>query len=159
MDIIIERACLEDAQKLIENRNISFYDDFISYGKCPAYNNTMESMEKRIKIAYLYKILVEGEIIGDICIKKRGEGYYWIAWFEIIPPFQSKGIGSKALSYVMKEFPDADRWELDTPIQNPRNLHFYEKMGFVKVRDKVQSEKLTLRHYRKTITEQPDVIL
>ncbi|MGB4660332.1 MAG: GNAT family N-acetyltransferase [Mobilitalea sp.] len=157
MDIIIERACLEDAQKLIETRNISFYDDFINYGKCPAYNNTIESMERRIKIAYLYKILVDGEIIGDICIKKRGERYYWIAWFEVIPLFQNKGIGTKVFSFIMKEFPDADRWELDTPIQNPRNLHFYEKMGFVMVNDKIQSERLTLRHYRKTISEPTEI--
>jgi len=158
MDIVIERACLEDAQKLIETRNLSFYDDFINYGKCPAYNNTMESMERRIKIAYLYKILIYGEIIGDICIKKRGEGYYWIAWFEIIPKFQNKEIGTKALTYVLTQFPEADRWELDTPIQNPRNLYFYEKMGFVMVRDKVQSEKLTLRHYRKTISAPTGII-
>lgn len=149
MNIVIERACKDDALKLIETRNKSFYDDFINFGECPGYNSSVDAMKQRIKEAFTYKIMVDDEIIGDISIRRREEGIYWIGCLEIIPEFQNKGIGSKVLSYIQEQFQEAKRWRLETPVQKYRNCCFYEKMGFVKVYDKIHSEEITLRTYEK----------
>lgn len=151
MNIVIEKACEEDAFKLVENRNKSFYDDFIKFGECPGYNTTVDAMKQRIQDAHLFKIEVDSKIIGDISIRNREEDVFWIGCLEIIPEYQNKGIGSKVLSYILGQFPQAQRWGLETPVQDYRNCCFYEKMGFVKVDDKIQSDKLTLRTYEKTI--------
>lgn len=151
MNLEIIRAYEEDASDLIEARNKSFYDDFVKFGECPGYNIPFENMVDKIRNLLVYKILIEDKIIGDISVKKLEEGYYWIKCLENIPEYQNKGIGSKVLSYIETQFPDAKRWGLDTPVQNERNCRFYEKMGFIKVEDKEINEKLTLRVYNKRV--------
>jgi len=45
------------------------------------------------------------------------------------------GIGAKAIKFLEQEFPEAKVWGLDTPYKSYGNHHFYEKMGYVKVRE------------------------
>lgn len=151
MNLEITRACQEDASELIEARNKSFYDDYVKFGDCPGYHIPLEDMIDKIRDFFVFKILHEGKIIGDISVNKLGEGYYWIGCLEIIPEYQNKGLGSKVLGYIDAEFPDAKRWGLDTPVQNERNCRFYEKMGFLMVEDKEITGKLTLRLYEKRL--------
>jgi N-acetylglutamate synthase and related acetyltransferases len=153
MNLVIEKACVDDALKLVEARNKSFYDDFVKFGECPGYNNSVDDMKQRIQDSLLYKILADGEIIGDASIQQREDGFYWIGCLEIIPEYQNKGVGSRVLSYIQGRFPEAKRWGLDTPVQDIRNCCFYEKMGFVKVDEKIRSEKLTLRTYEKVVKD------
>lgn len=151
MDIEIVRACEDDAAELVEARNKSFYTDYITFGECPGYNIPINEMKKRIRNALVYKIVTDGKIIGDISIHIRDDGTYWIGCLEIIPEYQNMGIGSKAIKYIEKEYPYARIWALETPVQNRRNCYFYEKMGYLKVDEKKQSEKITLRIYEKVM--------
>ncbi len=149
MNILIQRACEDDAAELAEARNKSFYDDYINFGECPGYNIPVDEMKQRIRKAFIYKIVKDGKIIGDISITERDDGYYWIGCLEIIPEYQNMGIGSKVLRYIEKIYPDAVKWGLETPVHNVRNCCFYEKMGFIGAEDKKYSEEITLRSYEK----------
>ncbi|KNY28284.1 GNAT family N-acetyltransferase [Pseudobacteroides cellulosolvens] len=148
MNIIIERASEDDAIEIIKVRNKSFYEDFLDFGECPGYNISIDEMKKKIQKFVIYKISVDGKIIGDISIDIR-ENYFWIGCLEIIPEFQNFGIGTEVLKFIEEKHPEAKIWGLETPAQNYRNCCFYEKMGFVKVKDTQQSEKITLRTYEK----------
>lgn len=147
--MIIERAYEDDAAELVEARNKSFYDDYIGFGECPGYNIPVDEMKQRIRKSFIYKIIKDGKIIGDISIQKRNDGYYWIGCLEIIPEYQNMGIGSEALRYIESIYPDAVKWGLETPVHNVRNCCFYEKVGFVGVGDTKHSEEITLRSYEK----------
>ena len=46
MTIEYRQAALEDAELLINIYNTSFYDDYLRYGSCPGYGNTIEMMEE-----------------------------------------------------------------------------------------------------------------
>ena len=46
MNIEIREAKLEDAALLVKIKDASFYSDFVKYGECPGYGNTVEMMEK-----------------------------------------------------------------------------------------------------------------
>jgi GNAT superfamily N-acetyltransferase len=151
MSLSFELACLDDAAILIEVQDQSFYDDFVRFGECPGYHVSLDDMKQRILKPFMYKILLEGRIIGNITVRIRDEGRYWLGCLAIIPEFQNRGIGSKALQFIEKEFPDAISWSLDTPVQKASNCHFYEKAGYVGVEDKVHSEKVTLRIYEKNM--------
>ncbi|MBP2651430.1 MAG: hypothetical protein H6Q74_2255 [Firmicutes bacterium] len=151
MNITFEIAGEEDALALIEVRNKSFYDDFIRFGECPGYNISITEMKQLITKLFTYKIIADGKIIGNIQCFIRKANYYWLHNLAIIPEYQNKGIGAKAIAYIEKTYPDATTWGLDTPAQNSRNCYFYEKAGFIKKAEKKYSEKLTLRIYEKTI--------
>ena len=59
MNISYRKANVNDVDLLINIYNVSFYDDYIRYGECPAYNRTKENMKNSIlhfpKIIFSYK--------------------------------------------------------------------------------------------------------
>ena len=153
MNIEFVRACIEDAQKLIEVQNKSFYDDFCAYGKCPVYNESLQAMENHIKNAIVYKILNDKEIIGDIIVRDNENNKYYLRVISIIPEYQNLGIGQKAIMHIENDISNAVDWELITSFKSYRNHHFYEKMGYSKIREYVQSDILTMFVYKKYISK------
>ena len=149
MRIEFKLADREDIKKLIEVQNQSFYDDYIRYGECPAYNETDQAMLVQIEEARVYKILKDNEIIGDISIKQRENNKYYLRVISIIPKYQNLGIGKMALNYIEGAYPEAYEWELITPFRSYRNHYFYEKMGYVKVEEYKHSDILTMFRYKK----------
>ncbi|MBU2703496.1 GNAT superfamily N-acetyltransferase [Sporomusaceae bacterium BoRhaA] len=95
----------------------------------------------------MYNIIADEHVVGNFSFYSKGNGNFWT----VIPEYQNRGIGSKTIKYLETKYPDVKMWELETPVQNYRNCHFYEKCGFVKVDEKVHSEKITLRIYKKII--------
>ncbi len=47
----------------------------------------------------------------------------------IVPEHQGKGYGQDAMALV-EDVVDAERWELETILQEEGNCYFYEKMGY-----------------------------
>ncbi|MEA4920034.1 MAG: GNAT family N-acetyltransferase [Clostridiaceae bacterium] len=151
MDIVIERANVNDSKQLIDVQNKSFYEDYEKYGNCPAYNEPEERILELIENNIVYKILADGEIIGDIIIRIRENQNYYLRVIAVIPEYWNQGIGSKAMKYIEENNPEAKKWSLITPHQSFRNHHFYEKIGYKKVGEIIDSEKLTLWKYEKEI--------
>ena len=66
-----------------------------------------------------------------------------------MPEFQGEGIAQKAIR-LCEEIHGNENWELDTILQEPRNCHLYEKMGYRQTdKTEVINEKLTLIIYEK----------
>lgn len=151
MNIRFERACENDAMLIIDVRNKSFYDDFIKFGECPGYNRAENDMKRSIQNSIMYNIIADEHVVGNVSFYSKGNGNFWIVCLAVIPEYQNMGIGSKTIKYLEMKYPDVKVLELETPVQNYRNCHFYEKCGFVKVDEKVHSEKITLRIYKKII--------
>ncbi|OPJ63801.1 GNAT family N-acetyltransferase [Clostridium oryzae] len=130
MEIKFERAAAEDAETLIDVRNKSFYEDYIRYGMCPGYNISKEHMIDSISSTIAYKIVCNNQVIGNIGIKDNQDSNYYIGCLCVIPDYQNKGIGQKAINFVENEFPNAVVWILKTPADKERNIYFYKKMGY-----------------------------
>jgi N-acetylglutamate synthase-like GNAT family acetyltransferase len=144
-------ATKHDAEKLIEVQNRAFYDDFLVYGECPAYQESLEGIENHIASKIVYKMLDNNEIIGDMIITRLDAGHYYLRVISIIPEYQGKKIGQKAMKFLEKEITDAKEWDLITPFKSFRNHHFYEKMGYKKIDEYRQSDLLIMYRYKKTI--------
>jgi len=149
MEIIFMRAEIVDASKLIEVQNMSFADDFEKYGECPAYNETEENMLDMIRNVIVYKIIGNEEIIGNVILRNRGNGEYYLKIIAVIPSYQNLGIGTKAIKFIENDNKQVTDWSLITPEQNYRNRHFYEKLGYTKFGEDKHSERLTLIKYKK----------
>ena len=148
MNLILQRAAEEDAPGIILARDQSFYDDYVRFGECPGYHITPKAMRDTIRKADVYRILIDGKMVGDVSVHPPAEdGSRWIGCLEIIPEYQNGGIGSETLLAVIDRYPETEKWELETPVQNKRNCHFYEKAGFRGTKEIVHSEILTLRTY------------
>lgn len=131
MTIEYRQAAIEDAELLIKIYDASFYDDYLRYGSCPGYGNTREMMEDSIIRHPKHIILCDDEPVGCVSYTKLGMGEYEVSCLCIIPEFQGKGIGTRAMQFLMTFLEDWKKLTLVTPISKKENVKFYtEKCGF-----------------------------
>jgi len=135
MDIKFVRATIDDADVLINVRNQSFYADYIKYGECPGYSNSIESMISTILNRIMYKIICNDQIVGNISVRDNHDNTYYLGCLCIIPEYEDKGIGQQAIRFIESEFPDAVCWTLETPADKEKNHYFYKKMGYIIVKE------------------------
>lgn len=138
MKIEFRQATVTDAELLIEIYNASFYSDYIKYGECPGYGKTKEEMEKSIINYPKFLILCNSKPVGCVSCKLKEKKVYEVGCLCVIPEFQGRGIGTRAVEFVKTFYEDWDRFTLITPIDKSQNIKFYtEKCGF----DIVSTEK------------------
>ena len=125
------KAVLEDAELLINIYNAAYYDDYLRYGYCPGYGITREGMEESIRTIPKYIIMCDNMPVGCISSKQIETGVYEIANLCIIPEYQGKGIGTKAIEFIKTHLDDWKMLTLVTPLDKKQNVKFYtEKCGF-----------------------------
>ena len=145
--IRIEKATVQDAGRLTEIQTRTFQDDNklkppgCSMEGPPGYDSVDWNAEWIEKTPY-YKILFDDQIVGGLIVFDMGEGRYELGRIYVDPDYQNKGIGQQAIRLMFRAFPEASQWTLGTPSWAVRNQHFYEKMGFVKVRETEVDPKL-----------------
>jgi ribosomal protein S18 acetylase RimI-like enzyme len=130
MEIKFERATIDDAEILANVRNQSFYSDYIKYGECPGYNVTKNHMIESILSRISYKIICNDEVVGNISIKDNHDGTFYIGCLCVIPDYENRGIGQKAIRFIENQFPNVMVWTLRTPADKQRNICFYQKVGY-----------------------------
>lgn len=82
-----------------------------------------------------YKILFEDQIIGGFIVWILEDGNNILGTIFVDPAWQDKGVGTQAWTFIEKTYPDAKSWTLGTPSYATKNHHFYEKCGFIKIRE------------------------
>jgi ribosomal protein S18 acetylase RimI-like enzyme len=159
MPISFQRATIHDAASLVHVAIAAFHHDTILYpeielGGPPGYDSPAV-MQQKIAEDECYKI-VEGErTIGGIVVFVKGNGHYHLDLIFISPDYHNRGIGTQAMRFIEGTYP-ATRWTLDTPTWSIRNIHFYEKLGYVKVGES-EDDDTTLITYEKRISTSEDV--
>lgn len=155
MEVTLLRANVDNAKELHAMQVEAFkellrkYQDFET---SPA-NETMEKVESRLKqeFTFYYFICIGQQKAGAIRIvdmKENGKNKR-ISPIFILPEFQGRGIAQKAIR-LCEEIHGSEDWELDTILQEPKNCHLYEKMGYRRTgKTKVINKRLTLVFYEK----------
>lgn len=159
MEVTLLRANIDNAKELHAMQIEAFkellykYQDFDT---SPA-NETVEKVETRLKqdFTFFYFICIGQQKVGAIRIidKKEDGKNKRISPIFILPEFQGKGIAQKAIQ-LCEELHGNENWELDTIMQEPKNCHLYEKMGYRQTgKTEVINERLTLTFYEKTAAD------
>ena len=131
MNIEYKQAALDDAELLINIYNAAYYDDYLRFGYCPGYGITKEAMEESIIVFNKYIIMCDNVPVGCVSSKQIESGVYEIGNLCIIPEYQGKGIGTKAIQFIKTLHEDWKILTLITPIDKKQNVKFYtEKCGF-----------------------------
>ncbi|MGE7875231.1 GNAT family N-acetyltransferase [Bacillus paramycoides] len=154
MNIRLEKAKNSDAQAIFEIQVMAFMpllEKYKDYHTNPA-KETIERVITRINNpkGRFYKILVDNNLVGAICVFWKEDVQFWISPMFILPTEQGKGIAQKAIKLIEEMFPQAITWELATILEEKRNCHLYEKMGYIKTGvSKELNENATLIFYKK----------
>lgn len=128
-----KKANLEDAKLLIDIYNTSFYSDYVKYGECPGYGKTKEMMEQSIMNTPKFIITCDGIPVGVISCDRIDKAVYEIGCLCIIPAFQGKGIGTRAVEYVLSYYNDWKKVTLITPVEKKENVKFYTEKCFFQI--------------------------
>ncbi len=132
-DIVIRKALPEEAERL---GDIAY--EAWERGILPLLSEApgMRHSEKRRLAVAVHEMLdriivaeVEGIAVGW-CSRARNRSY--IPFLFVTPEYQSHGIGSTLLRRMesMLELEGESRVLLETPADNVRAVHFYEKQGY-----------------------------
>nr|WP_310361488.1 GNAT family N-acetyltransferase [Neobacillus drentensis] len=105
----------------------------------------------RMQNSLHYSIFVDSRLAGGICLVKQTKDHNYLYRIFLGSEFQNKGLGSKILQELERQFPKVKKWSLDTPKDNRRNRHFYEKFGYKKTGEQQVNEYLTLINYEKIL--------
>ncbi len=155
MEVQLLRANISDAKELHAMQIIAFkelLEKYQDFDTSPG-NEIVERVEIRLKqdFTFYYFICIGQQKVGAIRIvdeKEAGKNKRISPVF-ILPDFQGKGIAQEAIR-LCEALHGNRNWELSTILQEPKNCHLYEKMGYRQTGNtKVINERLTLVFYEK----------
>lgn len=138
MQVTFENASPADAAALTEISRRTFDDDSRRFlgratGGPPGYDSAPWQAQMMRRGQYV-KILADGQLVGGLIVFRMGKAHYELSRIFIDPAHQDQGLGGQAMRWIETAFP-ARRWTLDTPGWATRNHHFYEKVGYVRLRE------------------------
>jgi len=142
-----------EANELLKLQKEAFHSDLIKY-KDYFLSPAAESLQYfilKMQTSLYYSIFVDGRLAGGICILEQTKDHYYLYRIFLGSEFQNKGLGSKILQQLEKQFFLVKKWSLDTPKDNRRNRHFYEKHGYIKTGEQQITKYLTLIYYEKNL--------
>lgn len=92
---------------------------------------TTEQIAARVEGSSTYVIEIDGERVGRLRIIRERRGVE-LAGIQLLPRFQSRGIGSEIVALLKTEVASAgSSLELSVEKDNPRAQAFYERHGMV----------------------------
>ena len=125
------RADINDIDVLIDIYNSAFYDDYLRYGRCPAYGRTKENMEQSLKDFPKIIAFDRDKAVGVISYKAEATGKYYIGCLGVKKEEQGRGIGTSLMKHFFDVHPDWNEITLVTPEDKEANIRFYTgRFGF-----------------------------
>lgn len=127
----IEKAEKEDLQDILDLQYLAYQSEARLFHNMdiPPLKQTLEEVFHEYEKGIILKARnEEGKIIGSV----RGymqDGTVFIGKLMVHPEEQGKGIGTKLLLSIEKEF-RCNRYELFTSTKSKRNIELYEKLGY-----------------------------
>lgn len=153
MHVELVRATIADAQELWRMQKDGFaallekYQDFETNPAAEPIEKTLMRLQQPYRDFYF--IVADGKTVGAISVRTAPDGWKKLGPLWVLPAYQGRGIAQEAIRQV-EEIHGADKWLLDTILQEKGNCHLYEKMGYRQTGvTHVVNERMTLVDYVK----------
>jgi hypothetical protein len=124
---------------------LKYYDKdnpiFTSYKKFNQYFNNQN--------LFMYWIVFDGIKVGQIWIGTKNDTALLARLF-VLSKYQNKGFAQSAINLAEQIHSNYGRWQLETIMQESKNCHLYEKLGYIKTNEtKIVNRRMTLVNYKK----------
>ena len=131
-------------QKLAYKSEAEIYDDF----SIPPLHQTISELKEDFKSQIILKASDKEEIIGSVRAYNKGDTCF-IGKLIVHPNYQNKGLGTKLMNNIEKQFDFVKRYELFTGYKSIKNLYLYKKLGYKVFKMEVLNEKVKLTFLEK----------
>ena len=134
MSVELVPASREDIRDIWEIQVKAFsplLEKYQDYATSPAAESPEQVLRKHEEAgARYYFINAGGRRVGMVRAVDRGDGSRKrISPICILPEYRGRGYAQAAI-HALEELFGASNWGLDTILQEPGNLHLYEKLGY-----------------------------
>lgn len=152
MMIKIEAATEQDLDQILQLQKKAFYGQALIYNdfNLPPLMQTVEDLKEEFRLKQIYKVEHDGKIIASIrCYIKDNTLY--LEKLVVDPDFQNRGIGTKMMTEIEQRYSSSvNRYALFTGHKSEKNLHIYNKAGYVEIRRETIGDDLKLIFMEKT---------
>ena len=154
MQVELLRASMEDAEVLWAMQKAAFAELLARYQDFDTNpgNEPLEKVQGRLSLpeTHFYFIRVDGVNAGAIrIVDHHDERRKRISPLFVLPEYSGRGIAQAAIREAERIHGDV-HWNLGTILQEPKNCHLYEKMGYVSTGEtKVINDRMTIIFYEK----------
>jgi ribosomal protein S18 acetylase RimI-like enzyme len=150
LNVIIERAALEDAKEILDLQKLAYQSEAEIYDDhtIPPLTQTLGEIRNDFQRQIFLKASMGGKIIGSVRAFLKEETCF-IGRLIVHPDFQNQGIGIKLMSEVERDLSEARRFELFTGQKSERNIHLYQKLGYHVFKTEAVTKDLQLLYMEK----------
>ena len=153
MNVTLEHVRPEDVDALVAIQKAAFAPLYERYqDEASPYLRGAQEMRNWLmhRQVRCWKILEDGALCGGVTVFLRPGGEYYLARLFVHPDHQGHGVAAEALRLCEQKYPEARRWTLDFPVDQPANRRCYEKAGYRDTGVRMEkNERLTLAMYEK----------
>lgn len=126
------------------------YRDYETNPACESVERIIEKMNQP-QTTYFY-ILSGDDVAGAVRLFKIDGLTMRVSPIFILPEYQNKGLAQAAMIQLENEYPQADKWELDTILQEEKLCRLYEKLGYRQTGESYDiKDGMTIVFYEKTM--------
>jgi GNAT superfamily N-acetyltransferase len=148
--MMIERATRNDLPRILAIQKEAYLSEAAFYGdySLPQLHESLGDIEREFETKVILKAEVDGVIVGSVRVILSGLTCL-VGRLIVDPRYQRRGIGTALLSQAESVFPQAVEFELFTGWKSEANVRLYGRHGYVRIRDEVVSEKISLTYMLK----------
>lgn len=149
--IIIEKAKETDLKEILALQYIAYQSEAKLFNSTdiPPLKQTIEEVYEEFRKGIVLKVLDENKtIIGSVRAYEE-KGTVYIGKLMVHPTMQKKGIGSRLLLEMERQYPDR-RYELFTSTKSVSNIRLYESLGYKIYKEESVTEELKFVYMQKT---------
>ena len=129
--LIIKKAQKDDLRTILELQYLAYQSEAKLFNdpNIPPLQQTLEDVEKEFEKGIVLKAIDEKNIIVGSVRAHSEKGTVYIGKLMVHPQQQKRGIGTKLLLEIEKEYPN-QRYELFTSTKSIGNIRLYERLGY-----------------------------
>lgn len=148
----IQRAVREDLPEILALQYLAYRSEAELCGNptIPPLTQTLAQAQAEFDRGVFLKALAEdGKIIASVRAYSE-DGTLHVGKLFVHPDWQGRGIGSALLREIERRCPHT-RYELFTSTKSERNIGLYERLGYVRFREREQGGGLQFVYLQKCV--------
>jgi GNAT superfamily N-acetyltransferase len=146
----VEYATAEDAAAILELQKLAYQSEARLYddSTLPPLTQSLDDLREELAASVTLKATERGRLIGSVRAREAN-GVCQVGRLIVHPELQNCGVGTMLMRHIETEFPRSDGFELFTGNRSEGNLRLYERLGYVRSREKILSPTVTLAYLEK----------
>lgn len=149
--LIIEKAQKDDLETILRLQYLAYQSEAKLFNDpdIPPLKQTIDEVINEFNQGIVLKAVDENNAIIGSVRAYSDNGNVYISKLMVHPEMQKKGIGTRLLSEIEKEYP-SQRYELFTSTKSISNIRLYEKLGYRFFKEVPITEDLHFVYLEKT---------